>query len=155
MPFSIVETNHKKKNTKIYKKNLFKVMRQIINNFTIIKLIEINFVVYVLRQKKNLIINFFFLLHLLFFFHKPQPFFFFFFGKQGNIINYKTLVAAPVLQSLGRQKPITSSAKGCTTTVCTFSQTLYSLQFSPYFLVNAQLSLSCCSHITKWPNGHN
>ena len=53
-------------------------MRQIINNFTIIKLIEINFVVYVLRQKKNLIINFFFLLHLLFFFHKPQPFFCFF-----------------------------------------------------------------------------
>ena len=42
--------------------------------------------------------------------------FFFFFGKQGYIINYKTLVAAPVLQSLGRQKPITSSAKGCTTT---------------------------------------
>ena len=35
-------------------------MRQTINNFTIIKLIEINFVVYVLRQKKNLIINFFF-----------------------------------------------------------------------------------------------
>ena len=34
-------------------------MRQIINNFTIIKLIEINFVVYVLRQKKNLIIFFF------------------------------------------------------------------------------------------------
>ena len=39
----------------------------------------------------------------------------FFFGKQGYIINYKTLVAAPVLQSLGRQRPITSSAKGCTT----------------------------------------
>ena len=43
-------------------------------------------------------------------------YYFFFFGKQGNFINYKTLVAAPVLQSLGRQKPISSSANGCTTT---------------------------------------
>ena len=43
-------------------------------------------------------------------------FFFFFFGKQGNIINYKTLVAAPVLQSLERQRPITSSTSNCKTT---------------------------------------
>ena len=82
-------------------------MRQIINNFTIIKLIEINFVVYVLRQKKNLIINFFFSL-------TPTIF-------------------------------LSQAA------------TLCSLHFSPYFLLNAQLSLSlsCCSLITKWLNGHN
>ena len=41
---------------------------------------------------------------------------YFFFGKQGNIINYKTLVEAPVLQSLERQRPIKSSNRGCKTT---------------------------------------
>ena len=40
----------------------------------------------------------------------------FFFGKQENIINYKTLVEAPVLQSLERQRPIKSSNRGCKTT---------------------------------------
>ena len=33
--------------------------------------------------------------------------------NHGNIINYKTLVEAPVIQSLERQRPIISSYRGC------------------------------------------